>query len=587
MASLSAPLQKSADDFWLTIGSPFLTQTGGRPIPTDAQLLLEYLTNDLVYTCVNWNAGAVARVPMRLYVRTRPGDAPVASFPTRMLGDSEVRRLKHNPNLARRLSGVSTIHELTDHPLLDLLEQDNDGLNGFQLRYVTAIYMEVFGGAYWLLENGAFDPVEKIKVLPTQRVIPLRNGDLAVVAYRYLPALTGPSVDLPRQDVLDFRFPAVEDPYGGRHAPLRSAFMQAELAAKYALYENSLMDNRARIDGTFIPKEQIGRKEAERAEMLWNQKFARQGNGRVLVAEQSGTFIPTRYPPADLGPLEISRETLRRLAGAFGVPEALLSKDATFANMQASMTLYARQTILPRVLILEQKLNEMLTPRYGPRLFLAADNPVPEDESFNLQKAQLAINAGVLTKNEIRVIAGFAPASLEEQNLNSPNSQIAADAITQPPAAEPQAAPVAEPPGTAAAAPQTESRAAAAKSRRPRISALLAINRAVGNGLLDRDVAMAIVARQWDLSAADAARYVGPPGMPPIPAGAPVSVAPLPVMPPSVTPTACGPTAQDASAAVMKSPLQPDSSTPENVPATAEFPKTPSPENYPNDSQSL
>ncbi len=430
------PVHKSSGDFWLSTGSPFLTQTAGRPIPSDAQLLLEYLTNDLVYTCVNWNAGAVARVPLRLYARTRTGENAVASFPARTLSSTEFLRLKHNPNLTRTLSGVSQIQEITDHPLLDLLEKNNDGLNGFQLRFVTSIYMEVFGGAYWLLENGAFEPVETIKVLPTQRVIPLRSSDLAVVAYKYLPALTGPSVELARQDVLDFRFPAIEDPYGGRHAPLRSAFMQAELAAKYAQYENNLMDNRARIDGTFIPKDQLGRKEAERAEMLWNQKFARQGNGRVLIAEQAGTFIPTRYPPTDLGPLEISRETLRRLAGAFGVPEALLSKDATFANMQASMTLYARQTILPRVLILEQKLNEMLTPRYGPRLFLAADNPVPEDESFNLQKVQIAIAANVLTKDEIRIATGFSPSATQEENLNSPNADIAADALTQP-SAEP------------------------------------------------------------------------------------------------------------------------------------------------------
>ena len=61
--------QKSAGDFWITLGSPLLTNTGGRPIPTDAQLMLEYLTNDLVYTCANWNAASVARVQFRLYAR--------------------------------------------------------------------------------------------------------------------------------------------------------------------------------------------------------------------------------------------------------------------------------------------------------------------------------------------------------------------------------------------------------------------------------------------------------------------------------------------------------------------------------------
>ncbi len=392
------------------MSSPLVTNTGGRPIPSDAQLMLEYLTNDIVYTCVNWNAAAVARVPLRLYAIDGPRDAGARGGSA-----SSIARLKSHLASGGRVGGATGVREIVDHPLLDLLERDNDGLNGYQLRYMTGVYMEVFGGAYWLLENEISGVPGQIKVLPTQRVMPLRNNDLAVVGYKYMPALTGGWVELEKDRVLDFRFPAVEDPYGGRHAPLRSAFMQAELAAKYALYENSLMDNRARIDGTFIPRDQITRNEAQRAEMLWNEKFSRSGNGRVLIAEQAGTFVPARYPPADLGPMEISRETLRRLALAFGVPEALLSKDATYANMQASETLYGRQTILPRILILEQKLNELLVPRFGGNLFLAADNPVPADAAFDLQKAQVAISAGVLSHEEIRRLAGFdavVPASV-------------------------------------------------------------------------------------------------------------------------------------------------------------------------------
>ena len=424
-------IDKSAGDFWVSVGSPMLTSTAGRCIPTDAQLMLEYLTNDLVYTCANWNAAAVAQVPFRLYAIRRTGQKAISDFSTKAVTTKTLSQLKGNPNFSHTLSRAAEVQEITDHPLLNLLEKDNDGLNGYQLRYMTGVYMEVFGGAYWLLEPGAFEPVRRIKVLPTQRLLPLRNNDLAVVGYKYMLALTGAWIQLDKQNVLDFRFPAVEDPYGGRHAPLRSAYMQAELAAKFAMYENALMDNRARVDGTFIPKDQLTKSQAERAELLWNQKFGGEGNGRVLVAQQAGTFVPARYPPTDLGPLEISRETLKRLAHAFGVPEALLSKDATYANMQASLTLYARQTILPRVLILEQKLNEMLTPLYGDRLFLAAENPVPADEAFELEKTQIAIRAGVLSKTEIRRAMGFSDTPPEQY---SSTPAIAADGVTTAPA---------------------------------------------------------------------------------------------------------------------------------------------------------
>ncbi len=542
--------QKSTGDFWITLGSPLLTNTGGRPIPTDAQLMLEYLTNDLVYTCANCNAASVARVQFRLYARRRAGEKAVVSHPTQMVEKAVFRRFKGNPNLARTLAGAQAVEEITAHPLLDLLEKDNDGLNGFQLRYMTELYLEVFGGSYWLLEPGPFEPVRRIKVLPTQRVLPIRNSDLAVLGYKYMPALTGAWIQLPKDEVIDFRFPAVEDPYGGRHAPLRSAFLQAELAAKYNLYENSLMDNRARIDGTFIPKDQLTRREAERAEQLWNEKFQRHGNGRILVAEQSGTFVPTRYPPTDLGPLEISRQALRRLANAFGVPEALLSKDATYANLQASLTLYARQTILPRVLILEQKLNERLTPRYGERLFLAADNPVPADETFELQKTQIAIHAGVLTANEIREATGYAapgdgaryvnPNRAAEAITEGPvvpsgaNGGAAAGAAWPPdansPAGQPALPPLASPPGDQALSSRALPRPAGFSSHAPvarETKLLLAVNRAVACGHLERAIAINLLSRQLQLSATEARSLVGHPSQnadAPAPGGASIKM---------------------------------------------------------------
>ncbi len=530
---------KSAGDYWLPIGSPFLTNLGGRPVPTDAQLMLEYLTNDLAYTCANWNAAACARVRLRLYAQRGPGHKHTCPFPARPVESAELRRLKGNPNLAGRLAHADDIEEITDHPIINLLERDNDGLNGYQLRYMTGVYMEVFGGAYWLLEPGLFEPVRQIKILPTQRVMPLRDNDLAVVGYKYMPALQGNWLSLNKNNVLDFRFPAVEDPYGGRHAPLRSAYMQAQLASKYSLYQNELMDNRARIDGTFIPQEHLTRQESRRAEELWNQKFKRGGNGRILVAEQAGSFVPARYPPTDLGPLKISQESLKRLANAFGVPEALLSKDSTYANMQASLTLYARNTILPRVLILEQKLNEMLVSRYGPRLFLAAANPVPADETFELQKVQIAIHAGVLTPDEIRVAAGFKPLA-DQATYTNPARQ--ADQLTTAPSMQTNPNPAPTPDNLTPQPPSTAPDGAASSAT---VKLLLAINRAVAAGQMRRLVAIHVLMRELNMNAAQARQLVGrrkrpghqsaavPGPLEPTPAAAPQNVPQPPPQPPA------------------------------------------------------
>ena len=249
------------------------------------------------------------------------------------------------------------------------------------------------------------------------------------------------------------------------------------------------------------------------------------GNGRILVAEQAGSFVPARYPPTDLGPLKISQESLKRLANAFGVPEALLSKDATYANMQASLTLYARNTILPRVLILEQKLNEMLVSRYGPRLFLAAENPVPADETFELQKVQIAIDAGVLTPNEIRMAAGFKP--LEDQATYA-NPSRQADQLTTAPSTQ-----IPTGPNQTADASSPQPRPAAPAANAATVKLLLAINRAVAAGQMRRLVAIHVLMRELNMNAAQARQCVGRRKRP----GHQSAAVPAPVQPtPAATP---------------------------------------------------
>ena len=185
-----------------------------------------------------------------------------------------------------------------------------------------------------------------------------------------------------------------------------------------------------------------------------------------------------------------------------------MSKDATYANMQASLTLYARQTILPRVMILEQKLNEMLAPRYGDRLFLAAENPVPADEAFELQKTQIAINAGVLSADEIRAATGYS-ARPDDAGYGNPNR--AAEAISEgpvhpsspPPAGanSPECKPALAPPAGTPVHPQAGQEA----------KLLLAINKAVGRGDMERAVAISVVSRQLGIPQTQARSLVGHP----------------------------------------------------------------------------
>ncbi|HTV49528.1 MAG TPA: phage portal protein [Phycisphaerae bacterium] len=428
----SGEFTKALGDGWLMLGSPAIGTIGGRSVPSDVGLLAEFLTNGDVYTCCNYNAHAVAKQRWRLFCQAK--STTTKAYKTKKIGVQTKKYLKSRPTLAEHLESSEDIEEVLEHPLLDLLEKDNVGMNGYQLRYATQMYMEVFSGAYWQIIKGALGLPAEIKVLPTQQLHPLRKSNMQVVGYLFIPLLpqTTVQVHLDAHEVIDFRFPDVTDPYGGRQSPLRSAFMDSTLSGKYIAHQNYLLDNRARIDGIFIPKEEfIDKNDAERTENNWNQKFKGSGNGRVLVAKKPGTFAPTQYSPADLNELQIRQESFRRLCNAYGIGEALVSKDATFANMAGAIHLHAVNTILPRLLILEQSLNQELVAMYGSGLFLAFENPIPADENNKLQRTQVGVAAKVLTDNEIRVSLGFDKRDDALADELPANRQADAEQITQ------------------------------------------------------------------------------------------------------------------------------------------------------------
>lgn len=58
---------------------------------------------------------------------------------------------------------------------------------------------------------------------------------------------------------------------------------------------------------------------------------------------------------------------------------------------------------------MEDKFNEKLLPRFDPRLFVAFDNPVPEDEKFKLEKQTAQLGSQVITINEAREDEGLLP----------------------------------------------------------------------------------------------------------------------------------------------------------------------------------
>ena len=454
---------------------------------TDAQLLDAYEQNDIVYRCVEKNANRVASIGWGVY-RLQKKATTLKGFRGKRLTRKQRQRINHQK--ATDVAPDSEIVQLTDHPLIDILTTGSPYANGSQLFKLTATWLEIFGRAYWLVEDEGF-----ITPLKPWCVRPKLDADGAAIAYEYRDGTDGQTFDAAK--VISFRFISARDPFHGGMSPLMAAMKSVLTSDLYQNWLNSTIANRRRPDWVLIPKnENITPEDIQRAERELAAKVGGPNNGKPLV--MSGAFTPVNlsFGPTDLAPLEVQADILKRIAGAHGIPSAIADSDAaTYSNYETAMEDWDRSATLPRTGVIDQTLNENLAKlNIDDDVFFAYENPVAEDEEADLQAQTVAVQkvtAGVriLTINEQRELLGFeplpeggdellpAPAPASPFGGNDPTDPTDDPQDDQKPASDEGEAPAAEPEGKA-----------------QRTETVLKINAMVAAGTLPRAAAINLVA---------------------------------------------------------------------------------------------
>lgn len=384
--------------------SPFLDLWKSIPAPTLHQLIDHY--KEVVYACASINASAVASTTLRLYVQTGSGQAR-PKCRTRKLSDSQRRWLGSNKGLAGRIAKAVEIEEVLEHPLLTLLETVNQFIDGFTLQEFTQLYQDVAGSAYWLIDTDRLGTPSAIWLLPPQSVQTKRDSKGMPSGFSVRGQVS--STDYPLEQIIAFRMPSLNDPYGDGWSPARALWESIALMDKHTGQEMAWLENGGMPGLIVSPKEALGPEEAERLERRWSRKFRRGGNGKILVGESSVDVRPLNIPPKDLEMLAAYGVRKEAIANGYGIPMAYLTKDTNLANLQAARQQHALLAVLPRCRRNEQRLNQQLCPRFDERLFFAYDNPVPEDITQRTTVQTADAQTGDTTINERREQRGLPP----------------------------------------------------------------------------------------------------------------------------------------------------------------------------------
>jgi HK97 family phage portal protein len=411
--------------------------------PTPRELVHQLVGT--AYACATLNSDLVASATLRLYVATRPGEPlPPGHLHARPVSRKTLSQLEKSPAVANILPGAAQIHEITRHPLLDLLKSpqsdpDNPGLSGYDLRWTTQLYLESVGRAYWLIERDSLGIPGRIWLLRSHlvREIADTTGKRLISHYEYGPAL-GRSYQ--PNEIIRFHFPNPENPYFNGYSPMRAAIEKIRIARKEEAHLNAMLENMGRPDAVFCPKGDsegggIGVAEAQRLRSAFRQAFAMAGRGGLLISEVPGTLQPLQWSPQDIVEIQRAKALKTDICNVFGVPDAKLERNA--ANLAGAKTAdYAHKLDagLPRIRRIEETLNARLVPMFdnSGRMFVAYDSPLPEDEIFALEQVRTASMSGAITRNEIRSSVGLGPTAWGEQPL-VPNNMVEVDPQTGKP----------------------------------------------------------------------------------------------------------------------------------------------------------
>jgi hypothetical protein len=152
-------------------GSWFSDAFRSRRAPSPSELVDAY--KSLVYACVNLNANAVARTPLRLYATTAKGQHR-PKCPVKAVGRATRHRLKGLSYKA--MANVEDVEEVTEHPLLDLIMRPNDRTGNIQLIRYTVMSLDIVGDAYWWPSIGRLKQPEELWPLPPHLVTPVFDG---------------------------------------------------------------------------------------------------------------------------------------------------------------------------------------------------------------------------------------------------------------------------------------------------------------------------------------------------------------------------------------------------------------------------
>jgi HK97 family phage portal protein len=324
-----------------------------------------------VYACVRVIAEDVAKLPLIIYRRRPDGGKERA----------------------------------TDHPLYSLLHDRPNGVQtSFGFREMMQAQVELRGNAH-AFKVKVRGQLRELLPIPAGRVTVTRKDDWDLV-YRV------DGKDYGSDEVLHICGLSVDGVCG--LSPIAQHRESVGLAMATLEHGAKLFGNSARPSGVLQVPGELSDTAYSRLKDSWETAHGGENMHRTALLEEGATWQATSMTSEDAQYLETRKFQRSEIAGIFRVPPHKIGdlERATFSNIEHQSLEYVTDSLLPRLVRWEQRLNaDLLSPEEQKTYFIEflVDGLLRGDQKSRYEAYQSAINTGWMSPNEARVRENMNP----------------------------------------------------------------------------------------------------------------------------------------------------------------------------------
>lgn len=359
------------------------------------------IRNSTVMACVGVKARSLAQLPISIMSKSEDG-VFVDAISSPKVGARDKAKAKQ---------------------VLNLLKNPNNFQSQYEFWYQWSMWQDLLGESFTLWWRAKQDD-------PIQTPIEMYNLDASLITTQLTETrypsyrLSTPSYGFNKDEPLAaHQVMHIKEAAWQGSAGFNKGILATELVAldqDIDLYANYIMQNGAKPSGMFVTdqvipdakyKEVASRIKEAWASMTGSKSTDESKPGQGMLLDQG-----MKYQPLDMLTLqdtqtaELKTQTMKRIAGLFGVPPAMIGiADQKYNNTQTMMDEFYKATMYPMIINIEQKLNYHLLKGY-PNLCIRFDTKdfLKGAALDQINFAVQGVKAGIMTQNEAREYLNMA-----------------------------------------------------------------------------------------------------------------------------------------------------------------------------------